>query len=102
MLFLAQSEGNHQYELRANWISKWMKLVHLKAYVTRFITNCRANKEKLKSILNSSEIKNSEEVIIKLVRKESFNEEYTLLLNNDEIKNGRLKDTIAHSLMKTA
>ena len=36
--------------------------------------------------------KNSEEVIIKLVQKESFNEEYTPLLNNEEIKNGRLKE----------
>ena len=35
--------------------------------------------------------KNSEEVIIKLVQKEYFNEEYILLLNNEEIKNGRLK-----------
>ena len=72
-------------------ISKWMKLVHMIAYVTRFIANCKANKEKLKDFLSASEIKNSEEVIIKLVQRESLNEEYTLLLNNEEIKNGRLK-----------
>ena len=36
--------------------------------------------------------KNSEEVIINLVQKESFIEEYTPLLNNEEIKNGRLKE----------
>ena len=36
--------------------------------------------------------KNSEVVIIKLVQKESFNEEYTLLLNNEEVKNIRLKE----------
>ena len=69
-----------------------MKLVHVIAYVTRFITNCKSNKEKLKDFLNASEIKKSEEVIIKLVQKESFNKEYTLLLNNEEIKNGRLKE----------
>ena len=71
--------------------SKLMKLVHVIAYVTRFITNCKANKEKLKDFLSASEIKNSEEVIIKLVQKESVNKEYTLLLNNEEIKSGRLK-----------
>ena len=39
----------------------------------RFITKCKANKEKLKDVLNASEMKNWEEVIIKLVQKESFN-----------------------------
>ena len=28
-------------------ISKWMTLVYVIAYVTRFISNCKANKEKL-------------------------------------------------------
>ena len=37
-------------------------------------------------------MKNWEEVIVRLVQKVSFNEEYTLLLNNEEIKNGRLKE----------
>ena len=69
-----------------------MKLVHVIAYVIRFITKCKASKEKLKDFLSASEIKKSEEVIIKLVQRESFNEEYTLLLNNEEIKNGRLKE----------
>ena len=69
-----------------------MKLVHVIAYIIRFITNCKANKEKLKDFLSTSGIKNSEEVIINLVQKESFNEQYTLLLNNEEIKNGRLKE----------
>ena len=73
-------------------IPKWMKLVHVIVYVTRFITNCKANKEKIKEFLSASEIKNSEEVIIKLVQQECFNEEYTLLLNNEKIKNGRLKE----------
>ena len=68
-------------------ISRWMKLVHVIAYVYRFISNCKASKEKLKYPLNASEIKNLDKVVIKLVQKESFNEEYTLLLNNEEIKN---------------
>ena len=65
-------------------ISKWMKLVHVIADVTRFITNCKANKEKLKDFLSASDIKKSEEVIIKLVQRESFIAEYTLLLNNED------------------
>ena len=73
-------------------IPKWTKLVHVIVYVTRFITNCKANKEKIKEFLSASEIKNSEKVIIKLVQQECFNEEYTLLLNNEKIKNGRLKE----------
>ena len=73
-------------------ISKWMKLVHVIAYVIRFITKCKASKEKLKDFLSASEIKKSEEVIIKLVQRKSFNKEYTLLLNHEEIKNGRLKE----------
>ena len=73
-------------------ISKWMKLVHVIAYVIKFITNCKAHKEKLKDFLSTSEIKNLEEVIIKLVLRESFNEEYTLLFNNEKIKNGKLKE----------
>ena len=68
--------------------SESMKLVHVIACVNRFVTNCKANKEKL---ISASEIKNSEELIIKLVQKESVKKEYTLLLNNEEIKNGRLK-----------
>ena len=55
----------------------------------RFFTNCKANIEKL-NVLNASEIKNSEVVIIYLIQKESFKEKYTLLLNNEEIQNGRL------------
>ena len=43
-------------------ISKWMKLVHVILYVIRFITNWKANNEKLKDFLSTSEIKNSEEV----------------------------------------
>ena len=31
-------------------------------------------------------------VTIKLVQRESFNKEYTLLPNNEEMKNGRLKE----------
>ena len=73
-------------------ISKWMKLVPVIAYVTRFISNCKANKEKLRDFLSASEIKKLEEVIIKLVQRETFIEEYTLLLNNEEIKHGRLKE----------
>ena len=38
-------------------ISKWTTLVYVIAYVTRFISNCKANKEKLKDVLNASEIK---------------------------------------------
>ena len=53
-------------------IPKWTKLVHVIVYVTRFITNCKANKEKIKEFLSASEIKNSEKVIIKLFQQESF------------------------------
>ena len=74
-------------------ISKRMKLVHVITYVARFISNCKANKVKLKDILNATEIK-SKEILIKLLQKESFNEEYTLLLNNEEIKNGRVKELL--------
>ena len=54
--------------MRFKQISKWTKLSHVIAYVTRFITNCKANKDKIKDVLKASEIKNSEEVIIKLVK----------------------------------
>ena len=63
-------------------VTKWKKLVCVSAYVSRFITNCKSNKEKW----NVSQIWNSEEVIVKLILKEFFNEEYTLLHNNEEIK----------------
>ena len=53
-------------------IPKWTILVHVIVYVTRFITNCKANKEKIKEFLSASEIKNSEKVIIKLFQQESF------------------------------
>ena len=49
-------------------ISKWVKLVQVIEYVTRFIANCKANKEKLNDFLKCfRDKKNSEEVIIKLV-----------------------------------
>ena len=86
------SEGKETISISFARISKWMKLVHVIAYVTIFITNCQTNKEKLKNVLNASEIRNLEEVIVKLVQKESFNGEYILLLNNEEIRNGRLKE----------
>ena len=53
-------------------IPKWTKLVHVIVYVTRFITNCKANKEKINEFLSASETKNSEKVIIKLFQQESF------------------------------
>ena len=68
-------------------ILNWMKPVHLIASITRF----RKIKEKLKDVLNASR-KKIRRVTIKLVQRESFNKEYTLLPNNEEMKNGRLKE----------
>ena len=38
-------------------ISKWRKLVDVLPYVTRFVSNCKANKEKLTDFLSASEKK---------------------------------------------
>ena len=40
-------------------------------------------------------MKNREEVIIKLVQKESFNEEYTLVLNIEKIIKQKIKGTVS-------
>ena len=38
-------------------ISKWRKLVDVITCVTRFVSNCKANKEKLTDFLSASEKK---------------------------------------------
>ena len=57
----------------------------------RFIAKCKANKEKLKDVLNASEMKNWEEVIIKLVQKESFNKNIPYYWTMRKWKNKRLQ-----------
>ena len=42
-------------------------------------------------------LKKSEKVIIKLVQKKFFDEEYTLLLNNEEIKKLKIKGIVSIS-----
>ena len=42
-------------------------------------------------------LKKSEKVIIKLVQKNFFDEEYTLLLNNEEIKKLKIKGIVSIS-----
>ena len=42
-------------------------------------------------------LKKSEKVIIKLVQKKIFDEEYTLLLNNEEIKKLKIKGIVSIS-----
>ena len=42
-------------------------------------------------------VKKSEKVIIKLVQKKFFDEEYTLLLNNEEIKKLKIKGIVSIS-----
>ena len=45
-------------------------------------------------------LKKSEKVIIKLVQKKFFDEEYTLLLNNEEIKKLKIKGIVSISWWK--
>lgn len=61
--------------------SSWSTLIHVTAFVMRFISNVRY-KNKINGSLSSEEIKNATLLVCKLVQQETFSEEISLLKNN--------------------
>ena len=72
--------------------SSWKRLCRVVSYIRRFSQNCKEKDTKLTGLLSTSEVKESEKTIFKLIQQEKFSEEYELLKQYKEIKNGKLKE----------
>ncbi|XP_045781190.1 uncharacterized protein LOC123878141 [Maniola jurtina] len=62
-----------------NKTSSYTHLIRSFAFVQRFIHNCKYPKNKLTQTLSTTELKNSETYILKLVQQQMFKDEYILL-----------------------
>ncbi|XP_045762268.1 uncharacterized protein LOC123865340 isoform X2 [Maniola jurtina] len=68
-----------------NKTSSYTHLIRSFAFVQRFIHNCKYPKNKLTQTLSTTELKNSETYILKLVQQQMFKDEYILLKSGKPI-----------------
>ncbi|KAL4238005.1 hypothetical protein ACF0H5_002716 [Mactra antiquata] len=79
---------NEDFRLHPKNYSNWRKLVHVYAWVKRFMENCKRPKpERISGELDVSEVHDAEVVIIINCQKTSFTDEYKCLLNKKAISN---------------
>ena len=74
------------WRLKAQNFSSWKRLTHILAWVIRFITNCCLAKDNrvLINELNTEEITDAENSIIRTAQREAFSMEYIALLKGKE------------------
>ena len=88
------SDPRNEAEDRLNpeRFSDWTRLVRVKAWVNRFVRNCKLDSEsRIKTELQPEEIETSELQIIRKAQKESFHDEYKNLVSGKEMpRNSKL------------